>query len=134
MFVRVNFDQPVSNLVREFLTEDATQTISTEPAIDVTESEDESVVVVELPGVKKDDIKISVENGWLNVRGERKSIDVPDKARVVHNEITYKPFARSVRLPDHVDTNRISAQLENGLLKISLPKAEENKPRTIEIK
>ena len=134
MFVRVNFDQPVSELVREFLTEDSNRIVSSEPAIDVSENENESVIVVELPGVKKEDIKISVENGWLTLSGERKSFEAPEITRVLHREIESKPFARSIKLPHRVDTDKISAQLENGLLKISLPKAEEVRPRTIEIK
>ena len=134
MFVRVNFDQPVSELVREFLTEDSNQIVSSEPAIDVSENENESVIVVELPGLKKEDIKISVENGWLTLSGERKSFEAPEITRVLHREIESKPFARSIKLPHRVETDKISAQLENGLLKISLPKAEEVRPRTIEIK
>jgi HSP20 family protein len=134
MFVRVNFDQPMGELVREFLTEDRGKVISSEPAVDIAESENESVVVVELPGVKKEDIKISVENGWLTIKGERKSFEPTEKTRVLHREIEYQPFARSIKLPHRVDVNKISAQLENGLLRIFLPKAEESRPRAIEIK
>jgi HSP20 family protein len=134
MFVRVNFDQPMGELVREFLTEDRGQSISSEPALDIAENESESVVVVELPGVKKEDIKISVENGWLTLKGERKSFEPTEKTRVLHREIEYQPFARSIKLPHRVDVNKISAQLENGLLRIFLPKAEESRPRAIEIK
>ncbi len=131
MFVRVNFDQPVSDLVSEYLTEDSNKEVSSEPAIDVAESENDSVIVV---GVKKEDIKISVENGWLTVNGERKASENPEITRVLHREIEYKPFVRSIKLPHRVDTNNIAAKLENGLLKISLPKAEDVRPRTIEIK
>ncbi len=134
MFVKVNFDRPMGELVREFLTEDRGQALSSEPAVDIAESESESVVVVELPGVKKEDIKISVENGWLTLQGERKSLEAKEITRVLHREIEYQPFARSIKLPHLVDVNKISAQLENGLLKISLPKAEEVRPRAIEIK
>lgn len=134
MFVRVNFDQPVSDLVREFLTEDSNKVVTSEPAIDVSENENESVIVVELPGVKKEDIKISLENGWLTLSGERKSFEAPEITRVLHREIEFKPFARSIKLPHQVDAEKISAKLANGLLKISLPKAEEVRPRTIEIK
>ena len=134
MFVRVNFDQPVNDLMREFLTEDSNQVVTSEPAIDVSENENESVIVVELPGVKKEDIKISAENGWLTLSGERKSFEAPEITRVLHREIESKPFARSIKLPHQVDAEKISAELANGLLKISLPKAEEVRPRTIEIK
>jgi HSP20 family protein len=134
MFFKVNFDQPANELVREFLTVDDNEKVSSQPAVDVTENESESVIVVELPGVKKEDIKISVENGWLILSGERKSTDTQEITRVLHREIEYRPFSRSIKLPHPVDANKISAQLENGLLKISLPKAEEVRPRTIEIK
>jgi len=134
MFVRVNFEQPINELVHGLLREESNQVITSEPAIEVSENENESMMVVELPGVKKEDITISVENGWLSVTGERKSLQSPEISRILHREIEYKPFARSLKLPHPVDADKITAQLENGLLKISLPKAEEVRPRTIEIK
>ena len=134
MFFKVNFDQPVNELVREFLTVDNNEEVTSQPAVDITENESESVIVVELPGVKKEDIKISVENGWMILNGERKTTDTQEITRVLHREIKYRPFTRSIKLPHPVDADKISAQLENGLLKISLPKAEEVRPRTIEIK
>jgi len=134
MLFKVNFEQPVNELVEEFLAVDNNEQILSKPALDVTEHASESVIVVELPGVKKEDIAISIENGWLVLNGERKSADTQEVTRVLHREIEYKPFSRSIKLPHPVDANKISAQLENGLLKISLPKAEEVRPRTIEIK
>jgi HSP20 family protein len=134
MFFKVNFDQPENELVREFLTVDNNEQIVSQPAVDITENASESVIVVELPGVKKEAIKINVENGWLILNGERKSADTKEVTRVLHREIEYRPFSRSIKLPHPVDANKISAQLENGLLKISLPKEEEVRSRTIEIK
>ncbi len=134
MFFKVNFDQPVNELAKEFLTDEDNELVLSQPAVDVMENASESVIVVELPGVKKEDVKISVENGWLVLKGERKATDTQVVTRVLHREIEYRPFSRSIKLPHPVDANKISAQLEDGVLKISLPKAEEVRPRTIEIK
>lgn len=134
MFVRVNFDQPISDLVEEFLTEEFVPATAAQPAIDITENENESVVVAELPGVNKEDIAISVENGWLTLKGERKATESAEVKRVLHREIAYEPFSRSIKLPHPVNVNTISAELTNGILKISLPKAEEIRARAIEIK
>jgi HSP20 family protein len=134
MFFKVNFEQPANELAKELLTVNNNEQVLSQPAVDVTENASESVIVVELPGVKKEDIKISVENGWLILNGERKSADSQAITRILHREIEYRPFSRSIKLPHPVDANKISAQLEDGLLKISLPKAEEVRPRTIEIK
>jgi HSP20 family protein len=134
MFVRVNFDQPVNELIQEFLTEEYTPLSSSQPAIDVTENKNESLIVAELPGVEKEDISIAVENGWLTLKGERKETETADVKRILHREIEYVPFSRAIKLPHAVDVNSISAELTNGILKISLPKAEEIRSRTIEIK
>jgi len=134
MFVRVNFDQPFTDLVNEFLTEEYVPAASSQPAVDVAENENQSIIVAEVPGVKKEDISISVENGWLTVKGERKAVNTEDVKRVLHREIAYEPFQRSIKLPHQVNVNQISAELQDGILKISLPKAEEVRPRTIEIK
>jgi HSP20 family protein len=134
MFVRVNFDQPISDLVEEFLTEEFVPVKVSQPAIDVAENENESVIVAELPGVKKEDISISVENGWLTLKGERKATESSEIKRVLHREIAYVPFSRSIKLPHAVNVNNISAELANGILRVSLPKAEEIRARAIEIK
>jgi HSP20 family protein len=134
MFMRVNFDQPVNDLMQEFLTKEFVPASSSQPAIDVAENENESLIVAEVPGVKKEDISISVENGWLTLKGERKAPGTDDVKRILHREIEYVPFSRSVKLPHAVNMNGISAELTNGILKISLPKAEEVRSRTIEIK
>jgi len=134
MFVRVNFDQPISNLIDEFLTDEFVPVNALQPAIDVAENENESMIVAELPGVKKEDISISVENGWLTLKGERKTPKTSEIKRVLHREIAYAPFNRAIKLPHTVNVNNISAELVNGILRISLPKAEEVRARAIEIK
>ncbi len=134
MLVRFNLDEPVTNFVREYLTEDFLPTTSSEPAIDVVEDENETVIVAELPGVNKEDVNISVENGWLTLSGERKGSVPSDVKKVLHSEIAYQPFSRSIKLPHQVNVSEVSAELINGILKISLPKAEEIRPRSIQIK
>jgi HSP20 family protein len=134
MLVKVNFDEPISELVREYLSDEYLPFTSSQPAIDVTENENESRIVAELPGVKKEDISITVEDGWLTLKGERKSSEPSDVTKILHREIEYQPFSRSIKLPHEVNVNEISAGLENGILKITLPKAEAARPRSIEIK
>ena len=134
MFVRFNFDQPMTELMQEFLTDANVPTTSSQPAIDIAENENESIIVAELPGVKKEDVSISIDNGWLTFKGERKATETADIKKVLHREIGYQPFSRSIKLPHLVNVNNVSAELANGILKISLPKAEEIRPRTIEIK
>jgi len=134
MFVRVDFEQPVSDVVRELLTDEFVPATELQPAVDVAENEKESIVVAELPGVNKQDINISVENGWLTLKGERKAVDPADVKRILHREIGYEPFRRSIKLPYAVNVNEISAELHDGILKVVLPKAEEIRSRTIDIK
>ncbi len=134
MFFNVNFDEPVTDLVNQLLTTEFVPVTSSRPAIDVIENENESFIVAELPGVKKEDVKISIEDGVLTIKGERKQPAIADLTRVLHREIGYDPLTRSVSLPHPVDVERVSAELTNGVLRISLPKAEELRPRTIEIK
>ncbi len=104
------------------------------PAINVAESANETVLVAELPGVHKDDVKISVEKDVLTISGERKQHPIPEKAQWLRNEIRSGEFARSIRLPKGVNHAAISAELTNGVLRIVLPKAEEVKPREIRVK
>jgi HSP20 family protein len=103
------------------------------PPLDVAEYEHESVVVAELPGVKKEDLKITVENGLLTISGERKPYEIPQDARIVLNEMRVQNFSRSIELPHEVDVDKISAELQNGLLRIRLPKSEASRARTIKI-
>ena len=134
MFVRMNLDHPMTEIVKEFLTDNIISNSSSTPAVDIAEYENESVVMMELPGVKKEDINLSLENGWLTVKGERKSLQDPEVKKILHREIAAEPFTRSLRLPHRVDADGISAGLENGVLRISLPKAQEVRPRIINIK
>lgn len=102
------------------------------PAVDVNESDDEYLITVEVPQVKKDDIKIQVQNGMLNISGERKYENEDKKAHRI--ERFYGTFQRSFRLPDNVKEDKIDAVHKNGLLYVSLPKSEVSEPARLDVK
>ena len=104
------------------------------PAVDIFERGDDLVIRAEIPGVDKDDIDINVENNTLSIRGERKREEEFDEDRTYKTERVFGSFVRTFRLPRTVDSSRIAAKYVNGVLELQLPKAEEAKPRRIEIK
>jgi len=104
------------------------------PAVDVYETEQHALVLTaELPGVKKEDIDLKVENNVLTIRGERKR-DVEVKQDAYHRvERTYGTFARSFTLPNTVSADGIKAEFKDGILTVTLPAREEAKPRQVQI-
>lgn len=132
-----NFEGEIDSVFENFFNADVTPALHGErkyaPAIDVIENENETLLVAELPGVSKDDIKISMENNLLTISGSRKSNALPEKANWVRNEIRTGDFVRTLQLPEGITAEKISAEMNNGLLKITMPKAEEVKPREIRI-
>jgi HSP20 family protein len=104
------------------------------PLINVIDTNEEFVVVAELPGVKKEDVHLTVDNGLLTISGERKLAATPEQSQWLRHEIRTGNFSRVVGLPRQVDTGKISAELSNGILRVALPKAEEAKPREVKIK
>jgi HSP20 family protein len=104
------------------------------PLVDITEDDKEYLISADLPQVSKDDVKVVVENGSLIIKGERKS-ETEHKDKKVHRiERTYGSFLRSFSLPDDADGNRITASFKDGVLRVSLPKCEEKKPKQIEVR
>lgn len=96
-----------------------------QPPVDVFEREDGVVIVVELPGVRQEDIHVTVEKGVLMVRGQRGK-QVPEDTRHVHQmEIPYGTFGRCLRVPEFVDQSRIEAAYRDGYLTIELPRKHE---------
>lgn len=103
------------------------------PACDVLETGDAIVVRAEMPGIKENDIDIRLEGNTLAIRGHRE-FQKEDEQRNYHRiERSYGSFARSFTLPSGVDAEKISANYENGVLEITVPKREETKPRQIKI-
>lgn len=104
------------------------------PAVDIEETEGEYRLKAELPGLKKEDVKISVEDNVLTIAGERKE-EKAEKHRKVHRvERSYGSFSRSFSLPASIAADRVSASYKDGVLEIVVPKKEEAKPRQVEIK
>jgi HSP20 family protein len=103
------------------------------PPVEIYENEGELVFVAELPGFKRGEIEISVENGQLSLAGERR-FEEQGSRNYHRNERWYGRFERAFQLPVSVDPEKIAANLKNGLLVISVPKREEAKPRQIEVK
>lgn len=103
------------------------------PALDVYEDKDQFVVTAELPGMKKDDIDVSLHDGSLTISGERKSEQESKDAGVFRSERYFGRFQRTVDLPTEVESNKVKADYRDGILTITLPKAEEAKPRQISV-
>ena len=120
------------SLFDDLLTDIARPT-SVFPAIDMVEYESESVLVAEMPGVRKEDLKLSVNDDVLTLSGERKGRELPENSSWLRNEIESGKFARSVQLPHDVNADGISAELTNGVLRVALPKAEAIRPREIKV-
>jgi HSP20 family protein len=104
------------------------------PAVDVAETDERFVITAELPGVKPDDVDISVENSILTVQGERRFYEETKEEDYHRIERRFGSFARSVTLPSTADPEGIQASFDAGVLRIEVPKKEEAKPRKIQIK
>jgi len=104
------------------------------PAVDITEDEKEYIVTAELPEIKKEDVKLTVENGILTLSGERK-FEKEEKGKRYHRiERSYGSFLRSFDLPDDADAGKVDAKFSDGTLKVHIAKTEQSKPKQIEIK
>ncbi len=118
---------------REFLGEPEPAAMMWGPRVDIHETDDMYVVEAELPGLTKDDIKLSVHESTLTLEGEKK-LEEEKKGRNWHRqERVYGKFQRSFTLPSAVDANKISATFKNGVLTIELPKSEAARPKEIPI-
>ncbi len=103
------------------------------PTADISETEREFVVKAELPGVKRDDVHVSVAEGVITIKGERK-YEKEDKNEKQHRtERFYGSFERSFALPDNVDAGAIKAESKDGVLTVRLPKTKVEKPKAIEV-
>ena len=104
------------------------------PAIDLHENEDSYTVRAEIPGVKKEDIDVTVHDGVLTINAEsRYQHEEKEQGRVIHQERRYGKYVRSIRLGKDVDESNVKANYNDGVLELELPKLEEVKPKKIEI-
>jgi HSP20 family protein len=103
------------------------------PSVDIVESEEAYELKAEIPGLKKEDIQVSLEDGLLTIRGEKKKETETEKKNYHTIERVFGKFERSFRLPENVRGDSIHAKYDNGVLSIDIPKAEESKPKQIEV-
>jgi HSP20 family protein len=134
MLVRFDSPRTYDNLIENFFSSDVLPGRCTVPALDIVEKENEIVVNAELPGTKKEDVKITFENNVLTLSSEQKPSEVSEKATVLLKEIRTSGFNRSVKFGYQIDATKISAEMSDGVLTVTLPKAEEAKPKQIEVK
>ncbi len=103
------------------------------PRMDLTETEHEFVVKLDLPGIEKEQVNVDIEDGRLAVSGDRKEEKKEDKENYLRMERTYGHFFRSIPLPKTAKVDEVKAEFHNGVLRIRIPKTEETKPRKVEI-
>jgi HSP20 family protein len=104
------------------------------PVCDVFEDKDAVKIVAEVPGVRPEDVKLSLENNLLTIRGEKRQQAEEKTERVHRYERTYGSFERAFALPTTVDPEKIAASYANGILTVTIPKAERARPREIPVK
>jgi len=105
-----------------------------EPAADVSETDDEITVKLEMPGVEKDQITVTVKDDLLTVRGETRKETEEKKKNFYRQEIRYGAFERALGLPAEVDAGRVTADLKSGMLTVKLPKSKQPKAHQVQVK
>jgi HSP20 family protein len=104
------------------------------PMTDILEDDKQYHLNIDLPGIKKEDVKINYANGQLSISGERKQEADEKNAKYHRVERSYGKYYRSFTLPEKIKENEIIAEFKDGQLKVSIPKSEEAKPKQLEIK
>jgi HSP20 family protein len=103
------------------------------PALDVVEEKDNFLVKIDLPGLTKGDVSVTIQDNFLTVKGERKHGVEKKEANFHHRERVYGSFARTIELPTRVDAGKVEATFRDGVLHVTLPKSEEAKPKEIKV-
>jgi HSP20 family protein len=103
------------------------------PAVDIAETPEEFLIKAELPEVKKEDVKVTVENGVLLIEGERRQEREENSKKFHRIERAYGSFVRTFMVPDNIDEAKVSAEFKDGLLNVHLPKTEKAKHKAIEV-
>jgi HSP20 family protein len=103
------------------------------PAMDLVEDEDHLVLRADLPGLSEDDVEIEVKDNVLTVSGERRAEEKKEDEGYYRVERAFGSFHRSLTLPEGVDADRVSADFDNGVLEVRIPKPEERKPHRVQI-
>jgi HSP20 family protein len=103
------------------------------PAANISETDKEYLIKAELPEVKKEDVKITLENGVITISGERKQQKEEKDENEIRVESFYGTFARSFTLPENIDAGAVRAESKDGVLKVRIPKKEAAKPKSITV-
>jgi len=103
------------------------------PALDVAEEKDGFLVKIDLPGLSKDDVSVTIHDNFLTVKGERKHDVEKKETNFYHRERVHGTFARTLELPTRVDASKVAANFRDGVLHVTLPKSEEAKPKEIKV-
>ncbi|MGZ3691072.1 MAG: Hsp20/alpha crystallin family protein [Pseudobdellovibrio sp.] len=128
--VFADFDQ----IVESFLRPTYANTVNFQPSCDVNETKEHYLVSFDMPGMKKEDIKIEIQGNELVISGERhREVSEKEGESTLRHERMYGKFERSFTLPTTIATDKIEAHYEDGVLNVALPKAESSKARTIQI-
>lgn len=103
------------------------------PSVDISETDAAYLIKGEIPGVSKDDVKVTIQDGMLTIQGERKQ-EKEEKNKKFHRvECSYGSFVRSFRVPDDADESAVKAEFKDGMLNVTLPKSEKAKPKSINV-
>jgi HSP20 family protein len=103
------------------------------PKIDIKENLESYLIKAELPGVAKEDVNVTLENGLLTIRGEKKVEQSTTNDKIHRTECLYGSFVRSFRLPANVEEGKVSARYKDGILNLTIPKSAKAKPKEITI-
>ena len=120
------FDEPFAPLVRQM-----TRVPAFAPPADLTVSEGDFVLTMDLPGVRAEDLEIEMVGGELVVRGERRRPELGDGTQWAHSERAFGRFERRIRVPDGVEAGSVTASMDHGVLSLIVPKPERLKPKAI---
>lgn len=130
--------EDMNRLVKTMFDDDTPETTymkgSWTPAVDISEDDNNFYLTVDLPGMVKDEVKVRFEDGLLSITGEKKAETEEKKLNYHRVERSYGRFERSFRVPSRISANKIDAKFDKGVLTVTLPKAEEAKPKEIEVK
>jgi HSP20 family protein len=127
-----DFDRLFGRFVRGLDTFDDVRRFA--PAIDIAEHDDKFEVLAELPGVGMKDIDITVNGNTLTISGEKKETTEKKEDKYSYTERYYGSFRRDLTLPENIDVDKIKAEINGGVLKISIPKTEKATPKKIDVK
>lgn len=103
------------------------------PAVDIIDEKDQIRIKADLPGLKREDIEVSADNGILTIKGEKKEEKEIKEKDYVRSERYYGAFHRSFSLPSGVDSQKVNASYKDGVLEVTLPKKEEAKPKQVKV-